>query len=96
MISVQLLTLELVTWSAGTDSGTVCRVLRILADIVGQPGSLPQTLWPYDVAPTPPTPARTKKTTLASGNNKDLYLRMSRTVVWAVMRNCVFAHTVNF
>lgn len=39
------LTLEFVTWSAGTDSGTVCRVLRMLADIVGQPVSLqPQTL----------------------------------------------------
>lgn len=57
-----LLTFELVTWSAGTDSGTVCSVLRILADIVGQPGSLPQTPWPFDDASTPPTPATRRKT----------------------------------
>lgn len=53
---VFVLTLEFVTWSAGTDSGTVCKVLRILADIVGQPVSLPQTLQRFDDAPSPPTP----------------------------------------
>lgn len=48
--------LEFVTWSAGTDSGTVCKVLRILADIVGQPVLLPQTLQRFDDAPSPLTP----------------------------------------
>lgn len=45
------LTLVFVTWSAGTDSGTVCRVLRMVADIVGQPVSLPQTLQRFVDAP---------------------------------------------
>lgn len=57
------LTLEFVTWSAGTDSGTVCRVLRMLADIVGQPVSLqPQTLLQrYVDAPSSPLTSVTKE-----------------------------------
>lgn len=35
------LTFEFVTRSVGTDSGTVCRVLRMLVNILGQPVLLP-------------------------------------------------------
>ena len=50
----QIILFEFVTRSVGTDSGTICRVLRMLVNI--QPGLLPQTLQRFDVAPSTPTP----------------------------------------